>query len=91
MRQTASRAPRSGAVAPVLPPGTSASNPERARAASGTPRPGPLKVARAEFAEHGLSGGRVDAIAAGTQTTKRMIYYYFGSKEGLYLAVLEQA
>ena len=50
-----------------------------------------LKVARAEFAEHGLSGGRVDAIAAGTQTTKRMIYYYFGSKEGLYLAVLEQA
>jgi AcrR family transcriptional regulator len=50
-----------------------------------------LKVARSEFAEHGLSGGRVDAIAAGTQTTKRMIYYYFGSKEGLYLAVLEQA
>jgi AcrR family transcriptional regulator len=50
-----------------------------------------LKVARAEFAEHGLSGGRVDAIAAGTRTTKRMIYYYFGSKEGLYLAVLEQA
>ena len=50
-----------------------------------------LKVARAEFAEHGLAGGRVDAIAARTQTTKRMIYYYFGSKEGLYLAVLEQA
>jgi AcrR family transcriptional regulator len=50
-----------------------------------------LAVARAEFAEHGLSGARVDAIAARTQTTKRMIYYYFGSKEGLYLAVLEEA
>ena len=50
-----------------------------------------LAVARSEFAEHGLSGARVDAIAALTHTTKRMIYYYFGSKEGLYLAVLEQA
>jgi AcrR family transcriptional regulator len=49
-----------------------------------------LAVARQEFAEHGLSGARVDAIAARIQTTKRMIYYYFGSKEGLYLAVLEQ-
>ncbi len=50
-----------------------------------------LRVARQEFAEHGLSGARVDAIAAKTQTTKRMIYYYFGSKEGLYLEVLEGA
>ncbi len=50
-----------------------------------------LAVARSEFVEHGLSGARVDAIAALTHTTKRMIYYYFGSKEGLYLAVLEQA
>jgi len=49
-----------------------------------------LAVARREFAEHGLSGARVDAIAAQINTTKRMIYYYFGSKEGLYLAVLEQ-
>jgi AcrR family transcriptional regulator len=50
-----------------------------------------LAVARAEFVEHGLSGARVDAIAEKTRTTKRMIYYYFGSKEGLYSAVLEQA
>jgi AcrR family transcriptional regulator len=50
-----------------------------------------LAVARAEFVEHGLSGARVDAIAGRTRTTKRMIYYYFGSKEGLYSAVLEQA
>ena len=50
-----------------------------------------LQVAREEFAEHGLAGARVDAIAARTRTTKRMIYYYFGSKEGLYLEVLERA
>ena len=50
-----------------------------------------LSVARTEFVEHGLSGARVDAIAERTHTTKRMIYYYFGSKEGLYSAVLEQA
>lgn len=49
-----------------------------------------LRAARHEFSEHGLSGARVDAIAARMRTTKRMLYYYFGSKEGLYLAVLEQ-
>lgn len=50
-----------------------------------------LEVAIAEFAEKGLAGARIDEIAAATQTSKRMIYYYFGSKEGLYLAVLEEA
>lgn len=50
-----------------------------------------LTVATKEFAAYGLSGGRVDAIAEKTRTSKRMIYYYFGSKEGLYLAVLEKA
>lgn len=50
-----------------------------------------LDVATEEFTTHGLAGGRVDAIAEKTRTSKRMIYYYFGSKEGLYLAVLERA
>jgi AcrR family transcriptional regulator len=50
-----------------------------------------LEVATREFAERGYSGGRVDEIAAQTRTTKRMIYYYFGGKEGLFMAVLEQA
>ena len=49
-----------------------------------------LAAATREFAEHGLSGARVDAIAARTRTTKRMIYYYFGGKEKLYIAVLEK-
>ena len=52
---------------------------------------GILEVATNEFAEKGLSGARIDEIAAATKTSKRMIYYYFGSKEGLYLAVLEES
>ena len=50
-----------------------------------------LEVATTEFADKGLSGARIDEIAAATRTSKRMIYYYFGSKEGLYVAVLEEA
>lgn len=50
-----------------------------------------LAVATQEFANKGLSGARIDEIAAATRTSKRMIYYYFGSKEGLYIAVLEDA
>jgi AcrR family transcriptional regulator len=50
-----------------------------------------LAVATAEFAANGYDGARVDEIAALTQTTKRMIYYYFDSKEGLYLRVIEAA
>lgn len=50
-----------------------------------------IEVATREFAENGLSGARVDKIAAQTKTSKRMIYYYFGSKEKLYVAVLEEA
>src|SRR5690606_13932579 len=50
-----------------------------------------LAVAMAEFAANGLSGARIDEIAAKTSTSKRMIYYYFGDKEGLYGRVLEEA
>ncbi|MCV7419529.1 TetR family transcriptional regulator [Mycobacterium yunnanensis] len=50
-----------------------------------------LAVATEVFAESGYSGARVDEIAQRTRTTKRMIYYYFGGKEQLYLAVLENA
>ncbi len=49
-----------------------------------------LTVATEEFAERGLAGARVDAIAERTRTSKRMIYYYFESKEGLYKAALER-
>jgi len=50
-----------------------------------------VEVATTEFAQRGYGGARVDSIAARTRTSKRMIYYYFGSKERLYLAVLEAA
>jgi len=50
-----------------------------------------IDVATREFAENGLSGARVDEIAAKTGSSKRMLYYYFGDKEGLYVAVLEEA
>jgi len=50
-----------------------------------------IEVATTEFASKGFSGARVDDIAARTKTSKRMIYYYFGGKEALYIAVLETA
>jgi AcrR family transcriptional regulator len=50
-----------------------------------------LEVAQREFARQGYAGARVDEIAALMRTTKRMIYYYFGGKENLYIAVLEKA
>jgi len=50
-----------------------------------------LDVAAQEFADKGLAGARVDEIAEKINSSKRMIYYYFGGKEQLYRAVLEQA
>jgi AcrR family transcriptional regulator len=41
------------------------------------------------FAEHGLSGARMEQIATEAQTTKRMVVYYFKTKELLYQAVLQ--
>lgn len=57
-------------------------DPERTRALI-------LEAAIAEFAQNGLSGARVDAIAARSGANKRMLYHYFGNKEDLYLAALE--
>jgi AcrR family transcriptional regulator len=50
-----------------------------------------LVAATEEFTRAGLSGARVDQIAKKAQTNERMLYYYFGSKEQLFTAVLEQA
>jgi TetR/AcrR family transcriptional regulator len=49
-----------------------------------------MTAAKREFAAKGLSGGRVNTIAGEARANKRLIYYYFGSKSGLYLAVLER-
>lgn len=50
-----------------------------------------IAAATHEFSEKGLAGARIDDIAEAMRTSKRMIYYYFGSKEGLYVRVLEEA
>jgi AcrR family transcriptional regulator len=50
-----------------------------------------LAAAVAEFTEKGYAGARIDAIAERSGANKRMIYHYFGDKDGLYLAVLESA
>ncbi len=59
-------------------------NPERTRAAI-------LEAARREVAAKGLAGARIDVVARRAGTNKRMIYHYFGDKDALYLAVLEDA
>jgi AcrR family transcriptional regulator len=59
-------------------------DPERTRARI-------LEAARVEFARRGLGGARVDQITARAGSNKRMIYYYFGNKEALFLAALESA
>jgi AcrR family transcriptional regulator len=48
-----------------------------------------LSAALEEFAGFGLGGARVDRIAARAGANKRMLYYYFGNKEAMFLAVLE--
>ena len=50
-----------------------------------------LTAATEEFAAFGLGGARVDRIAERAGINKRMLYYYFGQKEDLFLAVLERA
>lgn len=59
-------------------------DPEQTRAAI-------VAAATDEFALHGLNGARLEAIAKRTRTTRAMIYYYFGNREGLYRAALEDA
>ncbi|KPA89183.1 transcriptional regulator, TetR family [Pseudomonas asplenii] len=67
----------------VVPRKSRKNNPEKTRENI-------LQEAIVEFVQQGLAGARVDAIAERTHTSKRMIYYYFGSKEQLYVEVLEK-
>ena len=50
-----------------------------------------LEAARSEFCEHGLSGARIDRIAETADVNKRMLYHYYGNKDGLYRAALVDA
>ena len=77
-RRTAAR--RSGAAKPGV----------RQLAARAT-RDSILRAATRVFAKHGYDGGRVEQISKAARSYDRMIYYYFGSKEGLFIAVIEEA
>lgn len=59
--------------------------------AAQTTRDNILKAATKVFARYGYEGGSVEKISKAAKSFDRMIYYYFGSKEGLYIAVLEDA
>jgi AcrR family transcriptional regulator len=50
-----------------------------------------MKTATAEFARHGFAGARIARIVKNAGSNPRMVYHYFGSKSGLYIAVLENA
>ena len=63
----------------------------RAREDTGGIRDALLAAATAEFARNGFAGARIGSICKQAGTTVRMVYHYFGSKSGLYIAVLEQA
>jgi AcrR family transcriptional regulator len=70
-------------AAPARKPGV------RALAAQAT-RDSILRAATKVFARHGYAGGRIEQISKAAKSYDRMIYYYFGSKEGLFIAVLEE-
>ncbi len=55
-----------------------------------TTRDSLLRAAIKVFAKHGLDGGSIDKISRAAKSHDRMIYYYFGNKEGLFIAVLEE-
>ena len=74
---------KSKSLVPVKPPGV------RKLAAQAT-REGILKAAIKVFAKSGFAGGRVEKISKAAKSYDRMIYYYFGSKEGLFIAALEE-
>jgi len=82
-RKAAAKAPaRAGRVASARPLGV------RELAAQAT-REAILKAATKVFARHGFAGGRIEQISKAAKSYDRMIYYYFGSKEGLFIAVIE--
>ncbi|MCX7140876.1 MAG: TetR/AcrR family transcriptional regulator [Proteobacteria bacterium] len=82
-KKSAAAGARTG-KAPAPAPAPVRRDPERTRARI-------LEAARIEFAQRGLGGARVDQITARAGSNKRMIYYYFGNKEALFLAALESA
>jgi len=80
--KTSAKASATPAEAPARKPGV------RELAAQAT-REAILRAATKVFAKHGYAGGRIEQISKAAKSYDRMIYYYFGSKEGLFIAVIE--
>ena len=76
--------PKKGKVA------VAAKQPGVRKLAAQATREGILKAAIKVFAKSGFAGGRVEKISKAAKSFDRMIYYYFGSKEGLFIAALEE-
>src|ERR1700756_775453 len=74
-------------MAPTTTP-TRSSRGRRARD-SGLTKEAILRAATFEFCHNGLGGARVEAIAQRAKANMRLLYAYFGDKNGLYIAVLE--
>ena len=81
-RKPTRRKPIGQATAKAAKPGV------REAAASAT-RDAILRAAIKVFAKHGFAGGRIEMISTAAKSYDRMIYYYFGSKEALFVAVIE--
>ena len=81
-KMPAAKAARGAEVASARAPGV------RELAAQST-REAILRAATKVFARHGFAGGRIEQISKAAKSHDRMIYYYFGSKEGLFIAVIE--
>lgn len=70
-------------------PGDTARPPGVRAQAAQAARDNILRAATKVFARHGFAGGRIEQISQAARSYDRMIYHYFGSKEALYVAVLE--
>ena len=74
---------------PPTPVAAKAGPPGARELAARTTRDAILRAATKVFARHGFAGGRIEQISTAAKSYDRMIYYYFGSKEGLFVAVIE--
>ena len=82
---------RSSAAADRARADPAPARPRRPRRTSTQSREKIMRAATSEFAKHGFAGARINRIVKNARTNPRMIYHYFGSKSGLYVAVLETA
>src|SRR5690606_4470761 len=102
-RPARSPAQSGAARAPAASPGTArAVAPKKRAATAGAHRPRSrelaaqatreniLRAAIKVFGRNGFAGGRIEQISRAARSYDRMIYYYFGSKEGLFIAVIEE-